>query len=239
MREREPESPTAVSFNESVATRIMPDKPAERGGSEGGKLDEERQVEAALPAGDTTMKLSSAGGTYGEAKRLAEQLGGDDLAFPTLTVRRTVLSFPFPGRVSRRFGLSEWRVEKSARADKTCHCSQVPASLPSTALRRHGYMLPRRLPRQIEPLFAGAGMEQQAAAGLVYGAAGGGSLQSSAEQGRRLTQLLDRGPEDGGTEEELVPQPPSGAPTAATGGRTAAAQAAAQDVAPAVAKVEG
>ena len=105
MREREPESPTAVSFNESVATRIMPDKPAEPGGSEGGKLDEERQVEAALPAGDTTMKLSSAGGTYGEAKRLAEQLGGDDLAFPTLTVRRTILSLPFPGRVSRRFGL--------------------------------------------------------------------------------------------------------------------------------------
>ena len=94
VRERERESPTAVSFNESVATRIMPDKPAERGGSEGGKLDEERQVEAALPAGDTTMKLSSAGGTYGEAKRLAEQLGGDDLAFPTLTVRRTNLS-PF------------------------------------------------------------------------------------------------------------------------------------------------
>ena len=64
---------------------------------------------------------------------------------------------------------------------------QVPAALPRTALRRHGYMLPRRIPRQIEPLF---NQTNGASSALLYGTQGGGAATSYMEFNAAMEEAI-------------------------------------------------
>lgn len=89
---------------------------------------------------------------------------------------------------------------------------QVPAALPCTALRRHGYMLPRRVPRQIEPLFSQTGKGSSA---LLYGTQGGGAAASYTDFNMALgAAIRQHARADAGAEVELEEthgESPSGA----------------------------
>jgi hypothetical protein len=65
---------------------------------------------------------------------------------------------------------------------------QVPAALPRTALRRHGYMLPRRVPRQIEPLFSQAA--DGVGSAMLYGTQGGGAAAGYTEFSKALEDAI-------------------------------------------------